>query len=297
MNQRTLAILAAFGATFIYALTHTIAKGVMPDYVQPFGFIQLRVTGAAILFWLISFWGPKEKIDRKDYLRMLVAATLGMVTNMLAFFKGLQLSTPINSAVLITISPIVIVLLSAVFLKEKVSLRKGVGIGLGLVGALASILFGQELRQDAPNIPVGNALLIVNAVSYAGYLILAKKLVEKYHPFTFMKWLFTLAIFINLPVTFTEFAAISWTQMPLWAFGTIAFVVVGTTFCTYLFNIFAMRQLKPSTLGAFIYLQPVMGIIFAVLVGKDQLSPIKVIAGAFVLLGVYLASKKPKPSP
>lgn len=295
MSKRTLAFLAAIGATTIYGINHTLAKGVMPYYVQPFGFIFLRVTGAALLFWGISFFGPKEKIDKKDWWRMLVAALLGMVINMLAFFKGLQLSTPINSSVLITISPIIVVALSAFFLKERITLNKGFGIVLGFIGALVLVLFGAELRQDAPNIPLGNVLFIVNAATYGAYLIIAKKLLAKYHPFTLMKWLFTIAVIINFPITIGEFLQIEWATMPLWVYGVIAFVIVGTTFCTYLFNIFAMTQLKASTVGAFIYVQPLFGILFALLTGKDALTLVKLVAASLVLIGVYLASKKVKP--
>lgn len=295
MSKRTLAFLAAIGATMIYGINHTLAKGVMPHYVPPIGFIFLRVSGAAILFWGISFFGPKEKIERKDWLRMLAAAVLGMVVNMLAFFKGLQLSTPINSSVLITISPILVVLLSALFLKERITWNKALGILLGFVGALGLVLFGAEIRQDAPNIPLGNLLFIVNATAYAGYLIVVKKLLAKYHPFTLMKWLFTVAIFINLPITYAEVSTIDWVNMPLRVYGVIAFVVVGTTFCTYLFNIFALTQLRASTVGAFIYLQPVLGIFFALLAGKDTLTTVKILAASLVLIGVYLASRKIKP--
>lgn len=297
MSKRPLAFLAAIGATTIYGINHTIAKGVMPMYVTPFAFIFFRVVGAAILFWGISFLGPKEKIEKKDWGRMLVAALLGMVINMLSFFKGLELSTPINSAVLVTISPIIVVALSAFFLKERITLNKGLGIALGFVGALGLVLFGAEIRQDAPNIPLGNSLFIVNATAYGAYLIVAKKLVGKYHPFTLMKWLFTIAVVINFPITFGDFLELEWSTMPLWAYGVIAFVVVGTTFCTYLFNIFAMTELKASTIGAFIYVQPLFGILFALITGKDTLTTVKVIAATLVLLGVYLASKKVRARP
>ncbi|MBT8238817.1 MAG: DMT family transporter [Croceitalea sp.] len=297
MSKRTLAILAALGATTIYGINHTVAKGIMPLYVKPFGFIFLRVVGAAILFWGISFLGPKERIEKRDWGRMLVCALLGMVINMLSFFKGLELSTPINSSVLVTISPIIVVVLSAMFLKERITFNKGLGIVMGFVGALVLVLYGAELRQDAPNIPLGNALFIVNATAYGSYLIVAKKLVEKYHPFTLMKWLFTIAVIINLPITLPEFLEIEWTIMPLWVYGVIAFVILCTTFMTYLFNIFAMTQLKASTIGAFIYVQPIFGILFALAVGKDSLTIVKVLAALLVLTGVYLASKKPKPSP
>ncbi len=297
MSKRTLAILAAIGATTIYGINHTVAKGVMPTYVKPFGFIMLRVVGATILFWGISFLGPKEKIAKKDWGRILVCAILGMVVNMLSFFKGLQLSTPINSAVLVTITPIIVVILSAFFLSEKITVNKGLGIILGFIGAIALILFGAEIRQDAPNIPFGNFLFIVNATAYGSYLILIKKLIEKYHPFTLMKWLFTVALIINLPITLPEALEIKWSTMPLWVYGSIAFVVIGTTFMTYLFNVFALTELKASTVGAFVYVQPLFGILFALISGKDQLTLVKIVATALVLFGVYLASKKPKPVP
>jgi len=294
LSKRTLAFLAAIGATTIYGINHTLAKGVMPNYVTPFGFIFLRVVGAAILFWAISFFAPKENIDKKDWGRIFLAAVLGMAINMLSFFKGLQLSTPINSAVLVTISPIAVVVLSAFLLKERITLNKGLGIFLGFIGAVSLILFGAEIRQDAPNIPLGNTLFILNAVAYGAYLVVAKKLVAKYHPFTLMKWLFTIAVIINFPITFPDFLKIVWVTMPLWAYGVVAFVIIGTTFCTYLFNIFAMTELKASTIGAFIYVQPIVGIVFALLTGKDSLTLIKVGAAALVLIGVYLASKRVK---
>nr|WP_246473924.1 DMT family transporter [Arenibacter arenosicollis] len=289
--------MAALGATTIYGINHTIAKGVMPTYVKPFGFIFLRLFGATLLFWGISFFGPKEKLERRDWGRLFVCAFFGMGINMLSFFKGLDLSTPINSAVLITITPILVVILSALFIKEKITVQRGIGVFLGLIGALALILFGAEIRQDATNIPLGNLLFIVNATSYGLYLILVKKLLEKYHPFTLMKWMFGIGLIITLPITYSEFSEIQWGQLPVEAIGAIAFVIIGTTFLTYLFNVFALTQLKASTVGVFMYLQPLIGIIFAIVTGKDHLTIIKLLAIVLVLIGVYLVSKQVRPSP
>ncbi|MCM4166699.1 hypothetical protein KCTC52924_01548 [Arenibacter antarcticus] len=297
MSKRNLAFLAAFGAATIYGINHTIAKGAMPHYVQPYGFIFLRLLGATLLFWGISFFGPKEKLKKEDWRRILVCAVFGMAINMLSFFKGLALSTPINSAVLITITPILVVVLSAFLIKEKISLQRGAGVFLGLIGALALILFGAKSRSDASNIPLGNLLFIVNATSYGLYLILVKKLLEKYHPFTLMKWLFTIGLLITLPITYPEFSMIKWQELPTDIIGAITFVIIGTTFLTYLFNVFALTQLKASTVGVFMYLQPLIGIVFAMAMGKDHLSLIKVIAIVLVLIGVYFASKKPRLGP
>lgn len=267
----------------------------MPDQVAPYGFIMLRVIGASILFWLAAIFGPREKIDKKDFLRMLLCAIFGMGINMLVFFKGLALSTPINSAVLITVTPIIVLILSAFLIKEKITPRKVLGIGIGLAGALGLILFGNEIRQDAPNIPLGNFLILLNAVFYGTYLIIAKTLIEKYHPLTFMKWLFSLGILICLPFGYHEFIEIDWPNLPLEALWKIAFVIIGTTFCTYLFNIFALTWLKASTVSAFIYVQPLIGILYAVVTGQDSLTTVKVMGACLVLLGVYLASRRVAP--
>lgn len=292
MNKRHLAFLAAFGASFIYGVNHTLAKNIMPTYIQAYGFIMLRVLGAAVLFWITSLFLPTEKVERKDWMRFVLCAFFGMTINMLMFFKGLQLSTPINSSVVITLSPVILLILSAIFLKEKITWLKGSGIGIGLIGALVLILFGAKTQENAPNIPLGNMFFIINATAYSVYLIIVKPLTAKYSSITLMKWFFLIAVFTNLPVALPQFLEVQWTTLPLSVIGVMVFVVVGTTYLTYLFNIFALRTLKPSTIGAFIYLQPLIATLVAVILGADTLTGIRVFAAALIFLGVYLTTKR-----
>jgi drug/metabolite transporter (DMT)-like permease len=291
-NQRIFALLAATTASTIYGINHTIAKGLMPDVIQPFGFILLRVSGAALVFWVISLFFPSEKVERRDWFRFIICAFFGMVLNMLAFFKGLSLSTPINSSVIITISPVLLLVLSAFILRERITWVKSLGIFLGLGGALVLILFGIKEQPNAPNIPLGNLLFIVNATSYSVYLILVKPLVPKYSSITLMKFLFLFAFLINLPIGISEFSEVNWTNLPFEAIWKLAFVVICTTVMTYLLNIYALKQLSPSTIGAFIYLQPVIAVLFAVLVGADSLTALRIGAAALIFLGVYLSTVK-----
>ncbi|APU68273.1 DMT family transporter [Christiangramia flava] len=293
-NNRILALLAAFGASAIYGINHTIAKGVMPLYIEPFGFILLRVSGAAILFWLLSFFAPKEKIANSDWPRIVGCAIFGMVINMLFFFKGLSMSTPINSSVIITLSPVMVLILAAILIGERITLLKSLGIIIGLAGALVLILFSKETGGNGENIPLGNMLFIVNAFSYGLYLILVKPLTQKYHSITLMKWLFLIAIFINLPVTYSEFVAVDWANLPFDAIWKLSYVVLGTTFMTYLLNIYALKQLSAATISAFIYLQPLIAISFAIAVGADELNMTKAIAALLVFVGVYMVSIKKK---
>lgn len=293
MKNTTLGFLAALGATVIYGLNHTIAKNVMPVYISPFGFILLRVLGAAILFWIASIFVKYERIERKDWPRLIACSFLGMVINMLAFFKGLELSTPVNSSVIITISPIIVFIFSAILLKEKIKLIRSAGILFGFVGALILVLYTSKTGLNAPNIPLGNILFIVNSFAYGLYLVLVKPLIEKYNVINLLKWLFLLAIFMNFPVTIDEFLSVDWRNLPIKeAILPMVFVVVGTTFCTYLFNAYALRTLSPSTVSSFIYLQPIVGIIYAVSTKSDSLSLVSVIGMILIFIGIYLVTKK-----
>ena len=295
MKSRALALLAAFGATAIYGMNHTIAKVVMPHYIGPFGFIMLRVVGACILFWLVSFFIPKETIERKDFLRIAFTALFGMCINMLMFFKGLQLSTPINSGVIVTLTPIIILILSAFFLKEKLTRFKFLGIVLGFIGALLLILYGSSTKViNAPDISLGNTMLLINAVSFGAYLVMVKPLTKKYSTVTLMKWMFLLGVIYTFPFTITEFIEVSWETLPFEAIWRIGFVVVGTTFLTYMFNVYALKTLPATTIGAFTYLQPIITIVYAVITGNDILDGVKILACLLVFLGVYLVSKKVK---
>ena len=293
MNKRTLGLLAALVATLIYGFNHTIAKNVMPTYIQPFGFIFLRVLGAAILFWMLSLFFKNQKIDRKDWPRILLCSFLGMVINMLSFFKGLELSTPINSSVLITVVPILVFSFSVIILKEKVSLIKMLGISAGFFGALILILYSPVSGYNAPNIPLGNLLFVLNSSTYGLYLIFVKPLVEKYNIITLFRWLFLFGFIMNFPITVQEFSSVDWVNLPLkQAVLPMIYVVVGTTFFTYLLNAYALSTLKASTVSSFVYFQPIVGIVYALTTENDSLTIINVIGMLLIFTGVYLVTKK-----
>lgn len=294
MDRRHLALLAATATETIYGINHTVAKSLMPHVIQPFGLIVLRVGGAAILFWTLSLFTKSEKIESKDWPRILICALFGMVLNMLMFFKGLSLSTPINSSVSMTITPVLLLLLTALILRERIRWVKTLGIIFGLAGALVLILFQERTQPNAPNIPLGNLLFLLNAISYSFYLILVKPLVAKYKAVTLLKYFFLFAFCINLPIGYSEFIQVEWRQLGFSEAGSILYVIVATTFLTYLFNIFALKQLSPSTVGVFIYLQPVVATIFAILVGADTLSALRIGAASLIFIGVFLSTRKPK---
>lgn len=293
MNKtRVFALVSVFLVQVIYGLTFTFANDVIDDgYIRPFGFILLRVIGATLLFWILSLFTPKEKIDKKDYIKFFVASIFGLALNMLTFFKGLEFTTPIHASVIMTVVPIVVLVLSAFFLKERITGFKLLGIVLGFSGAIVLSIYGKS-SQSGDNILLGNLLVFINAVSYSIYLILIKKLTAKYHPFTFIRWLFLFGLVLITPFGYQELATVDWNAFTSYIWFSVGFVVLAATFGTYLLNPLALRHLKASTVSMFLYIQPVIAGIFAIIMGSDTINSIKLLAAFLIFTGVYLVTKK-----
>jgi len=295
MSKRTLALIGATLVSLIYGVTFTIAKDVMPQYIDAYGFILLRVGGSVILFWLVWLFMPKEKIALNDFPRIIAAALFGVALNMLTFFKGLSLTSPISASVIMVTTPIIVLVLSAIIMKERMRKRSVFGIVLGLVGTAFLILYGKSVGS-ATNANLGNFLVFVNAISYGLYLIIVKKLMDKYNAFTFVKWIYLFGFLMVLPFGWSQFEAVDWSIVPTAIGWKIGFVVVFSTFFTYLLNLLSMKELKPTTVAVFIYLQPLFATIFAISLGKDELSWVKIGAAVLVFSGVYLVTQKKEAS-
>ena len=204
MNTRTLALIAVSIATLIYGVTFTIAKDVMPLYIKPYGLILLRVSGATLVFWFLGLFIKTAKIDSSDFKKIALAAFFGVGLNMLTFFKGLSLTSPISASVMMVTSPILVLLFSSLLLKERLIKRKIMGVVIGLIGTIILIVYGNSSEENDNNSTLGNFLVFVNAASYGLYLVLVKKLITKYHPILFVKWLYLFGLFFVFGPEFTR---------------------------------------------------------------------------------------------
>ena len=289
MNKTLFAHLALLGANLIYAINYSFAKDVMPDFIMPSGFILLRVIGALLLFALAYFLFVKEKVERKDIFRLAICGIFGVAINQLLFFEGLNLTTPINAAIVMTTNPILVIFLSFLIIKEPITFNKSAGILLGLVGASILILKGGSIDFSS-NYQIGNLFVFINAVSYGLYLVIVKPMMEKYNPITVMFYVFGFGLLYVIPFGFSNLADVKWAIIPSNIYWEIAFVVVCTTFIAYLLNSSALKQLSPSTVSIYIYLQPILATLFAVFLGSDSLDSQKIIAAILIFFGVYLVS-------
>jgi len=293
MTQNTRAHLALFTVAFIYGANYTIAREVMNGYLEPLGFILLRAISATILFWGISFLRPTERIDRKDIGRIILCALFGVAANQMLFFSGLQLTKPINASLIMTITPLMVLLSAAVILKEKITRQKLVGIFLGLAGAILVISYGQSLDFQIAHIK-GDLMILANAACYGMYLVLVKSLMQRYQPITVLKWIFIIGFFMVLPFGAGQLQGVAWESFPLSIWGAIIYVLIMVSCVSYLLNAFALKTVRASVAGIYIFLQPIMAAIVALLAGRDTLSITKISAAALIFAGVYLVSKGPK---
>lgn len=294
MKTRYWALFAVFLVQLLYGFNYTFVKDVLAGgYMQSNGLVLLRLIGATTLFWIFKNIGPKEKIDKKDYKTIFFGAVFGVAINMLFYIKGLQFTTPIHASVIMITVPIIVLVLSALYLKEHITTLKIIGVIIGFSGALVLTIYGKG-NLEGDNIGLGNLYIFINAVSYSIYIIIIKKLTNKYHPFTFIRWLFLVGFVLVLPFGFNELIETPVHTFTPYIYFSVLFIVVGATFGTYILNPLGLRHLKASTVSTFIYIQPVIAGVFAILMGSDGLTPVKLIATTLIFTGVYLVTKKQK---
>ncbi len=295
MKIKILPHIALFAVNLIYALNYSIAKDVMPDYIGPSGFILLRVIGGSFLFFLTYIFFIKEKVNSPDIVRLIFCGLFGVAINQLFFFEGLNLTTPINAAIIMTVSPILVIVFSAIIIKEKITIRKIFGIFLGLIGAATLILKSGAISLDNDYF-IGNFLVFVNATSYSIYLVIVKGLMTKYNPITVMFYVFSFGLIFVFPFGISELSNVSLEIFTLEIFLKVGFVVICTTFLAYLFNAFALKSLNPSVVSIYIYLQPVLATVIAIILKSDSLDLIKIISSVFIFSAVFLVSMPSKKS-
>ncbi len=285
--------LAVFTANVIYGANYSIAKGLMPTHIRPFGFIVIRVCTAAVLFLVTAQLLFREKIHRTDWPRLVGCAVFGVAINQLLFFKGLSLTSPINSGLIMVTNPIFVLILSGIFLKEKIGWRRVFGIASGICGAVMLILYGNRFSSGVGN-STGDLCILLNSFSYAIYLVMVLPLMKKYHPVTIMLFIFLIGSLLVLPFGYEEFTAIKWETFTTGMWLATTFVVIGTTFLAYLFNTIALRELSANVVSVYIYLQPLLAAGFAMILGKDVPNILHFISAVLIFTGVWLTTTSGK---
>jgi drug/metabolite transporter (DMT)-like permease len=264
------------------------------NLVQAFGLNVVRIGVSVLLFWILYLLKPvKIKIDKPDRMRLLICAVAGIAINQLLFIKGLSLTYPIHAALLLLITPILIVIIAAWILKERLGVLKVTGLALGISGALVLGL-AKESTGDGDNVLLGDLFIIINAISYTVYFIMVKPLMVKYNAIVVLRWVFTIGLVLVLPFGWVEFTEIPWEQYAVVDFASMGLIVITGTFLAYVFNLYGIKILGPSVAGFYIYTQPVFAALIAMFFLHEQLALYKILAALLIFSGVYLVNKQLK---
>jgi drug/metabolite transporter (DMT)-like permease len=283
---------ALIGTNIFFAINFTAVKQLFNgNYVQPFGLNLIRVGVTSALLWVLFFLAPQKiTIKKEDYWRFLLCSLTGITLNQLLFIKGLSLTYSIHASLLMLCTPILITLLAGFFLKEKITNNKIIGLVFGVVGA--SILIANRSNTgSANNVVLGDILVILNAISYTFYFILVKPLMKNYNPVMILRTVFTIGFVMMLPFCLTEFMQTTWETFTLNAWLLLAIIVLGGTFCAYLFNIYGIKILGASVSGSYIYAQPLLASAIAISFSDESLNSYKILAGLLIFLGVFFVNK------
>lgn len=281
---------AMVGANVIWGLMAPVAKAVLgAAVIGSLSLTGFRIFGAALLFWAASAFMPRQHVPPRDLLLLAGASVLGIITNQGCFIFGVGLTSPAEASLITTTMPMWVMVLAAVILKEPITLKKAGGIALGATGAIVLVLnnAGASTAHGA-NPAIGDLLVLTAQISYALYLTFYKNFIKKYSVVTLMKWMFTFAsVLIAVPVA-TELVRTDFSNAGTTTWLGVGYVVVFGTFVAYLFMMTGQKLLRPTVVGMYNYVQPIVATTVAVALGMDEFNALKICAVALIFSGVYL---------
>ncbi len=282
--------LALLLAASMWGLMSPVGKAAMEAGITGLILANMRMLGGALCFWITSLFVKAEKVSPRDLCLMFFASMLGIVCNQGCFTFGLSLTSPVDASIITTTMPIFTLILAAVFLKEPVTPMKVGGLFLGSIGALLLILGAQNGTGKEGNI-WGDLLCMSSQISFACYLTIFKKLISRYSVFTLMKWMFTYAAIVFIPFSYNDVVDTDFTSFSVNVWLEVAYVVVFGTYVAYIFILYGQKNLRPTVVSMYNYMQPVVGSTVAVWLGMSTFGWMKAMAAMLIFIGVYAVTQ------
>ena len=285
--------LSVAGAYTIFGLNLVFCKDIAnSDVLSPILLFTLRALGAAVLFWVLSLFLPKEPVARKDIGRIALASLAGLFIPQLTFLKAITVSATIDASVMHTLSPIFTMFFAFFFLKEPISLKKALGVAISFAGVIL-LIFNSFHAEGAVSKtePAGFALLILNSLSFALYLGAFRKLISRYSVVTFMKWTFLFSLLLSLPFSCRELLTADYAAIPRPVVREIAFLIFFATFVAYFLIPYGQKRIRPTLVSMYSYLQPILATVISIAAGLDILTWQKLAAALLVFGGVVLVNR------
>lgn len=291
-NTRISGHIACLAAYAIFGFNIIVCKDLTGGHlISPLGIFTIRSIGAGLLFLALSLFLPKEKVDRKDYIKIFAASFLGFFMTQITFLVAIPEVTPMHCSILSAMSPIYTMFIAAIVLKEPLTWKKGGGVLLSLCGIIFLILNNAGTGGVSESSLRGLLLMFLNSLSFSLYLGIFRPLIDKYSVVTFMKWIFLFSTLMSLPFTFREVLGFGWTRIPSAQLWELGYLVVFATFVSYFLIPFGQKRIRPTLVSMYSYVQPIIATIISICIGMDQLTWQKVLAAFMVFAGVFVVSR------
>lgn len=294
-NQKLKGHAAVFLANTIFGLGVPVSKALLDSWVTPMGFMASRSLFAAIIFWIIACFLPKEHVERKDLIVILLGGLLGFVISQSLTAWALDYTTPVYYSLIAALTPVGVMLMAALFIGEKITWMKVVGVVLGIAGALIMLVKSWQTGAGKNDV-LGIFLAILSLLTWAIYLIVTRKVSQKYSSVTQMKWIFLISAIVTVPIVLPEFHAQTlYSSAANWeGIAEMAFLVLGATVLGYFLIPVAMKTLQATTVSIYTNLQPIVASLVAIIIGQDFLSWDKIVAAILVLVSAYIVTNAPQ---
>lgn len=292
MNKQTVVgHLACFLAYAIFGFNIIVCKDLTAgQLISPLAIFCLRSVGAGTLFWIISFFAPKEKVEKRDYIRIFAASMLGFFVCQVTFLVGIPHITPMDCSVLSAISPIYTMIIAAIVLREPITWQKVGGVAISFAGIIYLIVSRSSTGGGAETSMFGILMIVLNSLSFSLYLGIFKPLIGKYSVVTFMKWIFLFAFVVSVPFSAGEIVALNWSAIPGVQLAELVYLVFCATFITYFLIPVGQKHIRPTLVSMYSYVQPIIAIVISISVGMEVLTWQKVLAAIMVFGGVIVVS-------
>ncbi len=281
-------------ANVIFGVGVPVTAILLSKWVTPNGYMLTRCAGAALIFWIIQCFLPKEQMTLRDWITIVVGGLIGIVVSQLFTAWSLVYTTPTYYAILATLVPVATMLGAALFLKERITGMKIVGVVLAIIGALIIVLHTGLGESQGKNDLLGIGLGFLSLITWVIYLLITRNVSARYNPVTQMKWVFLASALVMLPMTWGEFDQQT-LYSPAWQWSGViamAFIVICATVLGYFAIPYAMRRLDATTVSTYTNLQPIVTALIAITIGQDVLTWDKPVALIIVLVGAYLVTMK-----
>lgn len=290
-NRPLIAHICILSACVMWGLMSPIGKAAMESGVDNLNMVFLRAVVGAVLFWITSMFVKREHVPVKDVLALAGAGLFGLVGNQCCFTIGLGITTPSNASIVTTSLPIFAMVFAALILKEPITPRKALGVGIGCSGALILILSSAAANDSRIGDLRGDLLCVTAQMSFALYLTLYRNMIKRYSAITISKWMFTWAAVMLLPFLGKHAVTTDWQAIGMTTWLETGFVVFFGTYIAYLLMQTAQQTLRPTVVSIYNYMQPVVAVTVSIACGMCLFTWKQALAVALVFSGVWLVIK------